>query len=117
MAEVFVAVRLGDRSGRTFVVKRPQLGERPTTEASQAILREGEVLTSVRGRGIVALEAAGDMAGLPYLALEHVRGAPLDRLLASAGALPPEVSSAIALELAQALAAVHDAGWVHGDVA
>lgn len=117
MGEILLAIRLGDRSGRTFVVKRPLLGERPSGRAAQAIAREGEVLSAVRAPGLVALEAAGDIAGLPYIAIEHVRGAALDAILEGRGPLPAGAVRAIALDLATALAALHAAGWVHGDVA
>ncbi|MEJ7734667.1 MAG: protein kinase, partial [Polyangiaceae bacterium] len=117
MAEVTLAVRLGERSGRTYVIKRPRVGERPSGAAAQAIAREGEVLEAVRGPGIVSLEAAGELAGLPYVALGHVRGAPLDRVLAHAGALSAAAAAVVALDLVRALAALHAAGWVHGDVA
>ena len=117
MSEVLRAVRLGDRAGRLYVVKRPRLGERASGRAAHSIAREGEVLAEVRAPEIVALEAAGEIAGLPYVAVEHVRGAPLDALLAHAGALPPAAVRAVALDLARALAAVHAAGWVHGDIA
>lgn len=117
MAEAMVAVRLGDRSGRSFVVKRPRLGERASGAAAQAIRREAEVLSAVRSPYLVALEATGTVAGLPFVALEHVRGVPLDRLLTVTGGVPDAQARAIAVDLLAALAAVHEAGWVHGDVA
>ena len=117
MSEVLRAVRLGDRAGRGVVVKRPWLGERASGRAAQAIAREAEVLSAVRAPEIVSLEAAGEIAGLPYVAVEYVRGVPLDALLVHAGALPPAVVRAVALDLARALASVSSAGWVHGDVA
>ncbi|EYF04706.1 serine/threonine-protein kinase [Chondromyces apiculatus] len=116
MAEVLVAVRLGDRSGRTFVVKRPLVGERASGRAAQAIAREAEVLEAVRAAGLPALEAAGEIAGLPYVALEHVRGVALDELLGRGSALPPEAAVGVGRDLARALSALHAAGWVHGDV-
>jgi serine/threonine-protein kinase len=115
MAEVLLGVRLGDRSGRAFAIKRPLLGERASGAAAQAIAREAEVLEAVRCDGLVRLEAAGEIAGLPYVATELVRGVALDALL-SAGALPAPATAAIARDLAAALAALHAAGWVHGDV-
>jgi len=117
MAEVLVAVRLGDRSGRTLVLKRPVLGERASGRAAQAIAREGEVLAEVRGAGLPLLEARGELAGLPYVAIEHVRGAPLDDLVAAGGSLEPGPLRALALDLARALAALHEKGFIHGDVA
>ncbi|UQA62953.1 serine/threonine protein kinase [Polyangium aurulentum] len=117
MAEVLVAVRLGDRSGRTLVLKRPVLGERASGRAAQAIAREGEVLAAVRGAGLPQLEARGELAGLPYVAIEHVRGAPLDELIAAGGGLEPGPLRALALDLARALGALHEKGFIHGDVA
>ena len=81
MAEVFVAIRLGDKDGRTVIVKRPKLGERASGESAQAILREAEVLAEVRAPTLVALEAKGEVAGLPYVAVEHVRGVAGDVLV------------------------------------
>jgi len=117
MAETAVAVRLGDRSGRTFVIKRPRLGERASGAAAQAILRESEVLGSVSSPHLVALEASGTVGGLPFIALDHLRGSALDRILASVGALAESETRAIARDILGALAALHEAGWVHGDVA
>lgn len=113
--EVLLGVRLGDRSGRTFVLKRPRLGERPSGEAARSVAREGEVLEAVRGASLVALEAAGILAGLPYVVTEHVDGAPLSALLGE-GPLPEGALVALARDVARALAALHAAGWTHGDV-
>ncbi len=117
MAEAVVGVRLGDTSGRTVVVKRPRLGERASGTAAQAIHREAEVLAAVRSPYLVALEATGTVAGLPFVALEHVRGLPLDRLLTVGGAMRDAQARAVASDVLAALAALHVAGWVHGDVA
>ncbi|MEZ4260131.1 MAG: serine/threonine-protein kinase [Polyangiaceae bacterium] len=51
-----------------------------------------------------------------YLVVELIRGATLRKLLATHGALPPEVAAAIGLELIGALGHAHDAGVVHRDV-
>jgi serine/threonine-protein kinase len=117
MAEVFVAVRLGDREGRTAVLKRPRLGERASGEAAQAIVREAEVLSRVRAPTLVGLEDRGEVAGLPFVAVEHVRGVSLDRLLARRGGLGRSAAFALGRDVLRALAALHDAGWVHADVA
>lgn len=117
MSDVLVAVRLGDRSGQTFVLKRPVLGERASGRAAQAIQREGEVLADVRASALPALAAHGELAGLPYVAIEHVRGAPLDELVAGVEPMPEGAVRAVALDVARALAALHAKGWVHGDLA
>ena len=94
MTEVFVAVKLADRSGRTVVLKRPRLGERASGPAAEALRREAEVLGGV----------------------EHVRGVPLD-VLVEARPLPQPQAMLVARDLGRTLAALHEAGWVHGDVA
>jgi eukaryotic-like serine/threonine-protein kinase len=55
-------------------------------------------------------------AGSPYLVMPLLRGHTLEEELARQGPLPPAVSRAHALELLAALAALHDAGFVHRDV-
>jgi serine/threonine-protein kinase len=45
-----------------------------------------------------------------------VRGGSAERLLASHGALPVDYVAVLLDQLLGALAALHDAGWVHGDV-
>jgi WD40 repeat protein/predicted Ser/Thr protein kinase len=55
-------------------------------------------------------------SGLPWVAMERVRGTPLDKLLAITG--PPPTPRAIALleRLAQVIDAAHAAGIAHGDI-
>jgi len=116
-SDVLVAVRLGDRSGQTFVLKRPVLGERASGRAAQSIQREGEVLSEVRASALPTLAARGELAGLPYVAIEHVRGAALDELASGGEPMPEGAVRAAALDVARALAALHEKGWVHGDLA
>lgn len=115
MAEAFVAVRLGERSGRTYVVKRPSLVERESGRSAQAIQREAEVLEAVNADGLVRLAASGTIAALPYLAVEHLRAVSVHVLLRD-GPLTPAQASIVGLDVARALQALHEAGWVHGDV-
>ena len=116
MASVYLAVRLADASGKPLVLKRAPLGERASGRAAQAILREAEVLAEVRGAGIPALEGAGDIAGLPYVALERLRGVTLAKLLATGERLGSPLVRAVGRDVARALAKLHAAGWVHRDV-
>jgi serine/threonine protein kinase len=117
MAESFIGVRLSERTGRTYVVKRPRLGERASGRAAQAILREAEVLEARLAPGLLPLEAAGTIGGLPYLAVEHLRAVSVDALIHQGGALGDGATRVVARELAQTLARLHEAGWVHRDVA
>ncbi len=117
MAEVFLAVKLGDREGRTWVVKRPRLGERASGLAAQSILRESEVLGDVSAPEIPRLGESGSIGGLPFVVLEHHRGASLDAVVRRSGPIDREAAWTVGLDVLRALAALHGAGWVHCDVA
>ncbi len=77
--------------------------------------REGRALAGVHSPAVVRVYAVGEWEDWPYLAMEFIEG----RSLASAleeGPVPPAEALALAARLAEALAAVHAAGVVHGDV-
>ncbi len=121
MSEVYVAVRAGDASARWYVLKRPPVGERASGRVAESIRCEAAILKELsaaepRPRGVVGFVETGLVAGLPYLVVEHVRGASLERLL-RVSPLPAEVARLVARDLAQRLAALHERGLVHGDVA
>lgn len=121
MSEVYVAVRAGDASARWYVLKRPPVGERASGRVAESIRCEAAILKELssaepRPRGVVGFVETGLVAGLPYLVVEHVRGASLERLLRGVP-LPVEVARLVARDLAQRLAALHERGLVHGDVA
>lgn len=52
----------------------------------------------------------------PFLVSEHLRGISLERVIDLKGPLPPAMVAGLAAELAQALAAVHETGVVHGNL-
>ncbi|MFO0618150.1 MAG: protein kinase [Polyangiaceae bacterium] len=124
MSEVFLAVRLGDRDGRCWVVKRPALGERASGASAQSILREAAALEEVRSEGLGRLEHRGEIGGLPFIVLEHREGSTVSALFRlaeahreGARAADPVAARVVTRDVARALAVLHDAGWVHCDVA
>lgn len=115
MAEVFLAVRLGDRAGRIVVLKRAPIDEPASGSIAESLRREAEVLGGGNIDGIAALVDSGELAGLPFVVLEHVKGQPLDAILA-AGPIDRQAAMLLGRDVARALAALHARGWVHGDV-
>jgi len=81
-----------------------------------ALERELSVARAVEHPALARVHQAGLCARGPYLALELVPGATLRERLAQGGPLPEDALRAIGADLAGALAALHAAGWIHGDV-
>lgn len=78
-------------------------------------LGEAHLAGQVRHRHLVALYHAGAYPGGVYLAMELVRGWPLQAGLDD-GPLPWREATAVVIEACEGLAALHARGVVHGDV-
>jgi len=77
---------------------------------------EIEALKSLRHPGIVRLLAFGEEEGLPFFAMELVRGRSLEELLKDGRRFDWRQAVKIAAEIASALKAAHDQGIVHRDL-
>jgi|GEM_PF-4615118 len=80
--------------------------------------REGEVLQALSHPAIVPVYEVGvDAASkTPFLAMEHIDGEDLERLVEREGPLPPTLAVAIGLDLCGALAHAHARGILHRDI-
>jgi serine/threonine-protein kinase len=104
-----------DESGELLVLKMvpPEIG----TSATRARLtREARSLAAVDHPGVVRVLGTGDHEGVPFIAMDYVRGTDLKRVLADRGALPVDVALRYAIQAAEALVAAHDAGVIHRDL-
>ena len=77
---------------------------------------EAGALAELGHPAIVRLIHAGIEGGAVYLALEHVAGRSLDRVITRAECPPPRRVAAWGAELCDALALVHDRGILHRDI-
>ncbi len=101
----------GRRGSMLCAVKVPRVRARWT----RWVYREAVALARVRHPGLPRVLEVGEVDDLPYLVLELVEGETLgDRL--GRGPFGENETFELALQLASALAAVHDAGLVHRDV-
>jgi len=111
MGTVYVAEGL---TGRCAVkVLSPQLAADPALR--ERFRREAQALRKVQHPGVVHIIDEGSQNGFCWYAMEHVEGKDLRARIAE-GPLPlPEVE-ALARQLLDALAAVHEAQLVHRDL-
>jgi hypothetical protein len=98
--------------GSTHAVKVPHW---TSAQATDDLRREGRAQAAVRHPGVVPVQGLEEHDGVPALVLELVHGPDLARWLRDHRPQPAEVES-LFRQLAVAVGAVHDAGWVHGDL-
>ncbi len=80
------------------------------------LVREAQILATVRHRNIVQVFDAGVVDGAAFIAMELVEGASIEQLLAQTPALPLPTVLALATQLLDGLAAAHAVGVVHRDI-
>lgn len=78
--------------------------------------REAEAAARITGPWVVPVTGADTEAPEPWLATAFVPGPSLGEVVEGQGALPTATARALGSRLAEALAAVHDAGLLHRDV-
>jgi hypothetical protein len=112
------AVYLGydDALSRKLALKvmLPQFAAEP--EARERFLREARAAAMVTGEHVVTIFDVGEQNAIPFIAMEYLLGAPLDRYLATRGELPLEQALRVCRETALGLASAHELGLVHRDV-
>jgi DNA-binding beta-propeller fold protein YncE/predicted Ser/Thr protein kinase len=81
----------------------------------ERFLAESKLAASLEHPNVVPIYEAGESDGELYIAMRHVEGGDLRRLL-DGGALAPERALAICGQIAAALDAAHARGLVHRDV-
>ncbi len=98
---------------REVALKLRAAGE---TGSAARWLREAQALAKVRHPNVITVHGADTRDGRAGIWMELVRGRTLERLLQELGPLGAREAAAIGADLCAALAAVHRAGLVHGDV-
>ena len=95
-------------------VLRPMLAS--NTAARQRFLREARAAAAIEHDHIVTIYQVGEDRGVPFLAMQFLKGESLEARLHRDGALPvPEVLR-IGREVAAGLAAAHEHGLIHRDI-
>jgi serine/threonine protein kinase len=77
---------------------------------------ESRIAASIEHPNVVPIYAAGEEAGVPYIAMRYVAGADLARRLTREGRLPPPIAVDLIAQIGNGLDAIHAAGLIHRDV-
>jgi hypothetical protein len=77
---------------------------------------ESRIAASIEHPNVVPIYAAGEEAGVPYIAMRYVSGPDLGRRLARERRLTPGAAARLVAQIGDGLDAIHAAGLVHRDV-
>jgi len=88
----------------------------PDEVFARRFAEESKIAASIEHPNVVPIYAAGEEAGVPFIAMRYVSGADLARRLAREGRLEPTVAVDLIAQVGSGLDAIHAAGLVHRDV-
>jgi serine/threonine protein kinase/DNA-directed RNA polymerase subunit RPC12/RpoP len=92
----------------------PALAASPS--AKQRFLREARAAAALDDDHIVQIYQVGEDRGIPFLAMQFLKGETLDALLRRVNHLPVPEAVRIGREIAEGLAAAHAQGLIHRDI-
>jgi len=95
-------------------VLRADLSQRP--EMIRRFRTELTLAQKVKHPNVCRIHSSGEDAGRLYIVMDYVEGNDLKTLLREKGGLPTARAFDVAIQLADGLQAVHDAGIVHRDI-
>jgi len=118
MGTVFVAkdTKLGRRVALKTLKVPPGLDEKQQARFIQLFHRDAASTARLNHPNIVTVHQFGEHEGTPFMVLEFVDGAPLDRLLHAQGPMGEREALMIALQMAEALEYAHEQGVIHRDI-
>ena len=95
-------------------VLRPDFARDP--HMAERFKSEIRLARRVRHRNVCAIHDYGEDQGLFYISMEYLEGVDLKHQLRERGALPAADAYEVAIQIAEGLQAVHDAGIIHRDL-
>jgi nitrous oxidase accessory protein NosD len=107
------------RTRRCFEATDRTTGERVLVKLGPRggpVPREAVLLAALDHPGIIRLKDAGRDGDVPFIVLEWIDGDDLEAFLARSGSIADERLIQLLCALADAVAAIHAAGWLHRDL-
>jgi eukaryotic-like serine/threonine-protein kinase len=95
-------------------VLRPDFARDPSM--AQRFRSEIKLARRVRHRNVAAIHDYGEDGGLLFISMEFIDGVDLKQLLRQRGAFPAAEAYELAIQIAEGLQAVHEAGVIHRDL-
>ena len=114
MGVVYRATDLALERSVALKVITPELADDP--DFRRRFTTESKVAASLDHPNVISIFQAGEHEGVMFLVMRYVEGHDLRSLIAEQGPIPPERAARIAVQIAAALDAAHEAGLVHRDV-
>lgn len=118
VGEVFLArdTVLGREVAVKTLANLDALSEDEQADARARFLREARAAAGLSHPNIVTIHDVGESAGVPFIAMEYLRGTTLDRYTKPGHTLPPEKVLEIGVQAAAALDEAHRRQIVHRDI-
>jgi serine/threonine protein kinase/Leucine-rich repeat (LRR) protein len=113
MGVVFRAEDVGLRRQVALKVMKPEAADKP--EARDRFLREARA-AALEHENVVAIYQVGEEGGVPFLAMQWLKGMSLENLLCKAGSLKVPQVLRLGRQIAVGLAAAHEHGLIHRDI-
>jgi len=101
--------------GRVVALKMILAGPHAAPSAVARFLAEARAVARFQHPNIVQIFETGEVAGMPYFALEYVEGDTLSKRIARSPQAP-DYAAGVAVQLARAVQYAHDRGVVHRDL-
>jgi serine/threonine-protein kinase len=114
LTQVFAAKRRSDNTSCAIKLPRGEWADH--ADAHRMLRREAQALSAVKHPRIVHLRESHVDYAPPYLMLDLLSGQSLRERLQQELTLDPRAALWIARQIAEGLTALHDAGFVHGDI-
>ena len=113
MGEVYKADDL--KLGRTVALKVLPAGSSVDQKAKARLLQEARAASALNHPNIVTIYSIEEAAGFDFIVMEFVQGETLKSVI-ERGNLEPSELIDLGVQLAEALAAAHKAGFIHRDI-